>query len=174
MLFVMTEHMTFADWLHRERTRLGLTQKEVAERSGFDDSYINKVEQGHIKFPIYESRQRIHGALGTTEDDLRKAGVIRDATRRGAKRSKPPTGVDKVEPPDEMTGYEFFKGLAAVSQLTTEEEEPRYDDRSWKLGRLLGTMNEEQLDLFFDLLSGIIQLDEIPKTVLSKRRASGE
>lgn len=71
--------MTFGTWLREKRTQRSplLRQQDVADAIGLDRSYIVKVETGRIGLPQYETRQRIHAALGTTEAELIELGIVR-------------------------------------------------------------------------------------------------
>lgn len=72
---------TFGEWLKeaRARQRPALRQQDIADAIGVDRSYIVKIETGRIGLPQHETRQRIHAALGTSDDELRERGIIRDA-----------------------------------------------------------------------------------------------
>jgi transcriptional regulator with XRE-family HTH domain len=149
MILDMTEQPTYSQWLRSARMRQGLTQEELADRSGFDDSYINKVERGHIKLPTYETRQRIHTVLGTSDDDLRSLGIIRDATFR-------------VEPAVGSTATAAGGTVRVLSSQTAED----------KRRRLFASLTDEQRALLLDLLAGVITLDEIPDDDTPRRSAT--
>lgn len=69
--------MTFAEWLKVERKRARLTQQRLADIAGLGRTYVITLEKGHVNLPQFETRARIHKALGTSEQDLIDAGVIR-------------------------------------------------------------------------------------------------
>jgi transcriptional regulator with XRE-family HTH domain len=66
-------------WLVGRRKRWRISQERLAKITGIDRGHISKIESGRIDLPTYETRQRIHAALGTTEDELRALGIVRDA-----------------------------------------------------------------------------------------------
>ncbi len=80
----MTDSAGFGAWLKERRKRAGLTQKRLADLSGIHRTYIVKIERGGVGLPGYDLRQRLHRALGTTEEDLRKAGIVEAATLHDA------------------------------------------------------------------------------------------
>lgn len=68
----------FGDAVRRARLTLGISQEELAERSGLDRSYIGSVERGQRNISII-SIDRIASGLGLEISDLFKAtssGVI--------------------------------------------------------------------------------------------------
>jgi transcriptional regulator with XRE-family HTH domain len=74
---------TFAQWLRQKRGRRGepgfISQVELARRMNVDRTFIVQLEKPGNRLPLYDTRQKIHAALGTTEDELRALGIVRDA-----------------------------------------------------------------------------------------------
>jgi transcriptional regulator with XRE-family HTH domain len=68
--------MTFADWLKTRRLERGLTQSELEQRAGLSEKYVSAAERGRVKLPEPDTRERIHSALGTTDDDLVAVGLL--------------------------------------------------------------------------------------------------
>jgi transcriptional regulator with XRE-family HTH domain len=61
------------------RERLGLTQKDVAERAGIIPEYYSQIERGRIAMPNAELRRSIARALGIRHVDyLIAVGVLGD------------------------------------------------------------------------------------------------
>jgi transcriptional regulator with XRE-family HTH domain len=58
------------------RQALGITQQELAERSGISRSHMNKIEHG-VEAPKFETAVRIAGQLGVPVDTI--APVIQPA-----------------------------------------------------------------------------------------------
>lgn len=58
-----------AEKVRAERQRLGWTQSELAERTGFHPAYIGQVER-HEKKVSLDAVERLAQALGTTPGDL--------------------------------------------------------------------------------------------------------
>jgi len=52
------------------RERLGLTQKAVAEVSGLSESYVSRIESGHIPNPKFFDLSALAAALETTVAEL--------------------------------------------------------------------------------------------------------
>lgn len=65
------------DGIKQARTRLGVTQKQLANMAGVSTSMINQVESGRSQ-PSYETAKRIFDSLATLEgrSDPNKAGDI--------------------------------------------------------------------------------------------------
>jgi len=68
--------MTFADWLKTRRMERGLTQTELEQRASLSEKYVSAAERGRVKLPEPDTRERIHNALGTSEDDLVAVGLL--------------------------------------------------------------------------------------------------
>lgn len=69
--------MTFGAWLRAARRshRPPISQERLAEKTGIDRAHLSRMENDKVGLPLYETRQRIHQALGTSDDDLHAAGV---------------------------------------------------------------------------------------------------
>lgn len=59
-----------------QRRVRGLRQSDLEEKAGLGYSHVSKIERGVLRMPTEEVRQRIHEVLGTSEEDLVKAGVL--------------------------------------------------------------------------------------------------
>jgi transcriptional regulator with XRE-family HTH domain len=126
----MTDVATYADWLRGKRLALGITQQQLADATGIHRTYIIRMEKpGHIDLPALETRQKVHAALGTTEDELIALGIVRP--RRGtltitepSRPDRPPVILD-VDVPDERARHQHGPGyraaLAALSRMSDEE-----------------------------------------------------
>jgi transcriptional regulator with XRE-family HTH domain len=67
--------------LHEMRNRAGLTQKELAARSGTDDTYISRVEHGRIDVG-WTTLLRLLTALDADLGDLAVEVEGRDSRRK--------------------------------------------------------------------------------------------
>lgn len=67
---------TFGDWLKRQREVRRLTQKDVERQANLSQNYVSRLESGRITLPVPETRELIHMALGTSEDDLVAVGIL--------------------------------------------------------------------------------------------------
>jgi transcriptional regulator with XRE-family HTH domain len=72
--------MSFGKWLLETRKKAGLTQEQLAERSGLSPSYISALERqepntraGEPRMPRPESVNRIARALNASSDEARAA-----------------------------------------------------------------------------------------------------
>lgn len=73
---------TYAEWLKARRLGAGLTQQQLADATGIHRTYIIRMEKvGHIDLPELETRQKVHAALGTTEEELIALGIVRPGVR---------------------------------------------------------------------------------------------
>ncbi|HEX9339260.1 MAG TPA: tetratricopeptide repeat protein [Pseudonocardiaceae bacterium] len=64
----MDDRQAFGDWLRRERRRAGLTQEDLAERSGLSVRAISDLERGRTRKPYPSSVQLLTTALGLPAD----------------------------------------------------------------------------------------------------------
>lgn len=65
-------------------------------------SHVSKIERGVLRMPTEDVRQRIHNALGTTEQDLVDAGVLQRIYAGGMSVLIPANEVDATE----VTSYD--------------------------------------------------------------------
>lgn len=149
--------ITYGQWLKDKRGYRGaanfMSQAALAERVGIDRTHIVQIESGRIGMPDYALRQRIHEVFGTSDDDLRAVGIIRDAIGRVV-----PTATAIAE--------------AHAPTIQTSE-----DPVAERLARLRLRYSEEQIVQLMDIVAGIIELSEIPTPSSPERptrRASGE
>lgn len=63
--------MTYGEWLRSRRDAVGMTQRELGERIGMDQSYLSKLERGyHASLPDPDQAREIAHILGTTVQDM--------------------------------------------------------------------------------------------------------
>lgn len=86
---VMSAKLTYRDWLKNTRKNAGLSQEALGERASLGRTYVNRIERGHIDLPHYETRQRIHAVLGTSDTALRELGILGDDLYRRPVRGMP-------------------------------------------------------------------------------------
>ncbi len=79
--------------IREERLILRLTQEQLAEKAGLNESYVGQIERG-TKNPSLESLIKLSAALGVTIDfllqdvlDLRKTELIRELSTVVATRN---------------------------------------------------------------------------------------
>lgn len=83
----------------RRREELGLSQYELAKRSGVPQGHVSKIEGGEFTLPRRPTRDKIGGVLHLTEEDwFRAAGVLPvDAVAHaGVAESRPPQTYDDM------------------------------------------------------------------------------
>jgi transcriptional regulator with XRE-family HTH domain len=68
---------TFGEWLKERRLSSGLTQEELANAIGSPRTYVIKIEKGEVRLPKDRLRLRIHQALGTSDDELLRLGIMK-------------------------------------------------------------------------------------------------
>jgi transcriptional regulator with XRE-family HTH domain len=66
----MTMNMGFGEALRQRRRAAGLSQRELAERTGLDFSYISKVENGRLPPPAADTIVALCAALGVPAEEL--------------------------------------------------------------------------------------------------------
>ena len=118
----------FGHWLKAQRRVRKLTQAGLEAAAGLGDNYVSKVERGELRLPGEDVRERIHRALGTTDDDLVRAGIL-----------------ERIDTP----GYEpvYVPAAHASSQLAAvTETNARFDeaDARLRLRLLAETLTETQ------------------------------
>ncbi|TDV54826.1 helix-turn-helix domain-containing protein [Actinophytocola oryzae] len=120
---------TFGVLLREQRVVSGLTQEELAERSGLSVRAIRNLEIGRTERPQQQSVELLAGALGL--DDMARADLLRAARKRagapamgGWHPGSQATGCCEL-PPDvpELTGRE--RETPAVVRALTEGPVPR-------------------------------------------------
>jgi transcriptional regulator with XRE-family HTH domain len=72
---------SYGQWLKAKRGRRGepgfVSQEELAQKIGVSRTYVNQIEAKPAGSPPnYETRQKIHAALGTSEEELRRLGIV--------------------------------------------------------------------------------------------------
>jgi transcriptional regulator with XRE-family HTH domain len=74
--------------LRRVRARLGLTQQDLEERTGFDIRFVQKAERGRLNFSV-ETLVRFAEALDVTPAELmRKAKLAPPKAGRPSRKPK--------------------------------------------------------------------------------------
>lgn len=66
----MNDLETFAQWLKLKRKEKKLTQEQLAVESNLGRTYVNAIENGRIKLPQSETREKLHNVLGTSDAEL--------------------------------------------------------------------------------------------------------
>lgn len=148
------EHL--GDHIRARRTALGLTQGELANMVGVQQSYISSLESGSRKRPSYEVLERLANSLDCTPADL--------------------TGGGREQPADWLWKARF-SGMSAgelvrFRRITLEQRAQWIANEAVKaLGReetlAISGLRPEQLD---ELLRGPIQLQEDQANKLEKLR----
>ncbi|HRM52435.1 MAG TPA: helix-turn-helix transcriptional regulator [Ottowia sp.] len=72
----------FSHFLHELRMRHGVRQVELAERIGYEQSYISALEAGAKGPPTPEFVDRLQSALGLTDEEACKLRAAADASQR--------------------------------------------------------------------------------------------
>ncbi len=67
---------TYGGWLATQRKRHKLTQAGLSKQTGINATYISKIERSEIELPGEELREKLHIALGTSEEDLVAVGIL--------------------------------------------------------------------------------------------------
>lgn len=74
------EHSPLGDWIRTVRLQQGLSQRELADRSGLSRSYVCDIERGRGAHPSVGTLDKLGAALGFSRVDLlRASGVIESA-----------------------------------------------------------------------------------------------
>lgn len=80
---VHMSNITFGTWLKEQRALRRMSQVALEERADLSDKHVSKFETGNYGMPTEDVRLRIHEALGTTEEDLVEAGLLRRMQYQG-------------------------------------------------------------------------------------------
>jgi transcriptional regulator with XRE-family HTH domain len=88
----MRETATYGTWLKRTRKARGVSQERLSELATIDRGHLSRIENNRIDLPQWETRQKIHQVLETTDEELVAAGIL-DAvyTGVGAEQYPAPT-----------------------------------------------------------------------------------
>ncbi len=109
--------MHFGDWLSAKRGKRGepgfVSQRELARRMGVDPTYISQLERRETA-PSFDTRHRIHKALGTSEDELKTIGILPDGQADweltiGAPPASHPTPAMITQPAKRETLEAFYE-----------------------------------------------------------------
>jgi predicted transcriptional regulator len=132
------------DSIKQARTRLGVTQKELAKMAGVSTSMINQVESGRSQ-PSYETAKRIFDSLATLEgrSDPNKAG---DICSKEIVRLRPTDSLhDAIHKMRKLSISQIpiFSGNDAVGVITEDgvvKHLTDSDESSWKKIQLADVM----------------------------------
>jgi predicted ATPase/transcriptional regulator with XRE-family HTH domain len=107
---------TFGDLLRQHRRAAGLTQEELAERSGLSVHGIQKLERG-ITHPYRDTAQRLLAALQLApEDEARFQATVQPVRRHGAAHEPTSTAETRHNLP--LTVTTFVGRESAVGEIT--------------------------------------------------------
>lgn len=76
-------NLTYGDWLKEQRAIRRITQTDLEDAAKLGPKYVSKLEAGIIRTPRDNVRERIHEALGTSDEDLVSAGIFSKITHEG-------------------------------------------------------------------------------------------
>lgn len=132
------------DSIKQARTKLGITQKELAKMSGVSTSMINQIESGRSQ-PSYETAKRIFDGLATLEgrSDPNKA---EDICSREIVKLKPTDSLnDAIHKMRKLSISQIpvFSGSEPVGVITEDgvvRQLTDSDDSSWKRIRVSDIM----------------------------------
>jgi len=62
--------MTLGDLIRNKRRLLNLTQAELEEKSGVNQNYISKIENGHVKKPQKTTIIKLTKALDISDNEI--------------------------------------------------------------------------------------------------------
>lgn len=132
------------DSIKQARTKLGITQKQLAKMTGVSTSMINQIESGRSQ-PSYETAKRLFDSLATLEgrSDPNKAG---DICSKEIVKLKPTDSLhDAIHKMRKMSISQIpiFSGAEPVGVIT-EDGVVRHladsDESSWKKTQLADVM----------------------------------
>ncbi|MGW6445797.1 helix-turn-helix domain-containing protein [Lentzea sp. NPDC055074] len=105
----------FGDFLRFYRSRVPLTQEELADRTGLSTRAISDMERGRTLSPQYRTVQLLVGGLGLRDEEAAEFTALARASRVVAAQDRPeaPFATSCSLPPVllELTGRETEKGL---------------------------------------------------------------
>jgi transcriptional regulator with XRE-family HTH domain len=93
-----SKRTAFAARLRELREKAGLTQAQLAQRSGLHLSAVTRFEQG-LREPSLESAASLAGALGVTCDALLQPAQSTASRPRGRPRKPPPGETREAKKP---------------------------------------------------------------------------
>ena len=72
----MEKPTSFRDWLKSAMDELGYTKSSLSRETGIDRAHLRRIENGQIEKPETETREKLHKAFGTSDDDLERMGIL--------------------------------------------------------------------------------------------------
>ncbi len=130
----MSANPSYADWLRSTRNAARVSQQRLSDLTGIDRGHLSKIENGRIDLPGYETRQRVHAVLGTSEDDLIALGIVRghaaplrpvQAVRdeRALSTPDPLAGaIARLSPAQRALVSDLVEGLIRLGEIPADDE----------------------------------------------------
>lgn len=142
----MEKTLTYGEWLRRKRGTRGtpgfISQQDLGDRAGVLRTYINQIENGRVGTPEPPLRRRLHEALGTSEEELVRIGLISasqlaDEAMRGVREI--PAEYGPNAPPDSHNPFEkgtwHWVAMQRVRQMDDQQAEDVADYAEYILTR---------------------------------------
>lgn len=127
----------FGHWLYEKRIARRWSQADLEREAGLSERYASRLE-GKAKAPQDEVRERIHKALGTSDDDLVQAGIL-----------------ERIDTPGYGPVYvPAAQGRVTAFPISVAETQARYDEAAPQLRLRLRTesLTDAQAEALLTLL----------------------
>jgi len=142
-------------YVRARREEQGLSQSEVARRSGVPQAYLSEIERGWKRRPSAEMRGKVAEALGIPVVELLIASG--DVTRADLE-----AWVGQRGPSAVADGHRTAAGLVA------ELEKDSPTSARWRLAEVIAVMTMEEAAFLLD------SFERLPSEAAEKRRQLGE
>ena len=175
--------MTYGEWLRSQRRRRGLSQERLGELAGKHRTHINRIENGGIDLPADDTRAIFHAVLGTSEDDLVAAGILKPVgiNHSGPREYVAATSVHEANQPSLP---EFQTGSQETIRNVQERSQELRDswgrpDEGWDAGgnpdlqRVLDLlhivrMNASRSSALVTILEAFLEIDSVRRFRLDR------
>jgi transcriptional regulator with XRE-family HTH domain len=126
--------------VRQRREARGLTQTELAERTGLRQTYISQVESGEIVMPRDHNLDKLGAVLGITRGEFyRVAGMLEGIEERAVNDALPAPARDadrvpiaqKVADVESRRGEHYQRRLQAARERMSREEYERFCSLLW-------------------------------------------
>lgn len=120
--------MTIGELVKQRREALGLTQSELARRSGLRQNYISDVEKGNVAVPRDHNLDALGAVLGLSRGEFYRAAGMLQGLAEAAPPPPPPAEDEPWDPAAVVAYVESKPGAKFRAQLAEERARLPYPE----------------------------------------------